>query len=413
MLAWVAGAFASAGALCVAALLAEQATRARRRPGRYLWIAAMALSILLPVLGPWLPASTSGHLPLLQMPLAGAAPALGLLQFNELGPPVWLALSVASLLLLWLGAALVQWRSRTWRRTKVGELEVYLSIEAGPAVFGLWKPRIVLPEWLSRAPPRQRELAIAHEQSHLLARDPQLLACALVLVSIMPWNLLLWWQLHRLRRAIEVDCDERVLRAGGDLVDYGETLIELSQHQPRLAGLMAATSVPRSFLERRIQIMSAEMSRWSRLSAALWLCLAVGAVGVAAELAPPPASAAPSVAGSKAPDSTSADAAKVEAEIAAARAREAKQHAERVVDAREAEPALDAEDAGEAEAAEEAESAAQEAMHEADEQMTEANEAMHDAETQRAEATVAKREAEAAEAEARAKKQAAEAAAKH
>ena len=297
MLAWVAGAIATAAALCIAALLAEQATRARRLAGRYIWIAAMCLSLVLPLTGPWLPASTAAHLPLLQMPLSGAPPTLGLLRLNELGPSLWLALSVASLLVLSFSAGLVQRRSRTWRQMKVGDLEVYLSTEAGPAVFGLWKPRIVLPEWLSRAPPRQRELAIAHEQSHLLARDPQLLACALVLVSIMPWNLLLWWQLRRLRRAIEIDCDERVLRAGGDLVDYGETLIQLSQHQSRLAGLMAATSVPRSFLERRIQIMSAEISRWSRLSAALWMCLAVGAVGVAAELTPPPARAAPSVAG--------------------------------------------------------------------------------------------------------------------
>ena len=416
MLAWVAGAMASAGALCIAALLAERATRARRLPGRWIWIAAMGLSILLPIMGPWLPATTSVRLTLLPMPLAATRPALALLALDALGPPLWLALSVTTLLALAFSAALVQRRSRGWRRTRIGKLEVYLAREAGPAVFGLWTPRIVLPEWLSRAPPRQRELAIAHEQSHLLARDPQLLACALVLVSIMPWNLLLWWQLRRLRRAIEIDCDERVLRAGGDLVDYGETLIQLSQHQSRLAGLMAATSVPRCFLERRIQIMSAEISRWSRLSAALWMCLAIGAVGVAAELTPPPASAAPSVAAPNAPDSTAARAAKVEAEIAAARAKKAQQGNESVEDAEDAEDAervVGAVDAEDAEEAADAEAAEKEATQDADEQIAEANEAMHEAEKQRAEAMVAKHEAEAAEAEARAKKQAAEAAAKH
>lgn len=403
MLAWVVGAIVPAGVLCIAALLAEQAARVRRLQGRWIWIAAMGLSTLLPVMGPWLPAATSVRVPLLQIPLAGAHRALAPSAFDALGPSLWLGLSVATLLALGMSAALVQRRSRAWRRTRIGDLEVYLAREAGPAVFGLWQPRIVLPEWLSHAPPRQRELAIAHEQSHLFARDPQLLACALVFVAIMPWNVPLWWQLRRLRRAIEVDCDERVLRSGGDLVEYGETLIQLSQHQPRLAGLMAATSVPRSFLERRIQIMSAEISQWSRLSAALWMCLAVGAVGVAAEFTPRPANAAPSVAGPKAPDSTAERAAKVEAEIAEAQTKGAKQ------DAADAE---DAEGLGDADDLEDAEADAKEAMHDADEQMAEANEAMRDAEEQRTEAMAAKREAEAREAEARENKEMAEAAAR-
>jgi hypothetical protein len=34
-----------------------------------------------------------------------------------------------------------------------------------------------------------------------------------------------WWQLHRLRYAIEVDCDARVLKSGLDTGQFGETLI--------------------------------------------------------------------------------------------------------------------------------------------------------------------------------------------
>ena len=33
-------------------------------------------------------------------------------------------------------------------------------------------------------------------------------------VVLMPWNLPLWWQWRRLRFAIEVDCDARVLASG-------------------------------------------------------------------------------------------------------------------------------------------------------------------------------------------------------
>src|SRR5258706_1482709 len=88
MLTWMFGAIAPAAALCMAALLAEQATRARRLPGRWIWVLAMILSILLPVLGPWLPATSPVRLPLLQMPLAGVAPAPSLPPLESLGLPL-------------------------------------------------------------------------------------------------------------------------------------------------------------------------------------------------------------------------------------------------------------------------------------------------------------------------------------
>ena len=37
----------------------------------------------------------------------------------------------------------------------------------------------------------------------------------------MPWNLALWWQLRRLRLAVEMDCDNRVVAALGDPNPYG------------------------------------------------------------------------------------------------------------------------------------------------------------------------------------------------
>ena len=64
--------------------------------------------------------------------------------------------------------------------------------------------------------PSHQAAVIAHEQSHLEARDPQLFTLALALLVFMPWNLPLWWQLRRLRYAIEIDCDARVLKGGVD-----------------------------------------------------------------------------------------------------------------------------------------------------------------------------------------------------
>ncbi len=160
-------------------------------------------------------------------------------------------------------------RSRAWRRTTIDGVAVYKSANTGPAVFGLLRPRIVVPGWLARLPARQRRLAIAHERAHLDGRDPWLLAAAFGLLCAMPWNPALWWMLRRLRGAIEIDCDARVLRSGCDLAEYGETLVAVGQHQSGHSWAMAAMVPSTSFLERRIQIMLSNHSSRGRTVAAV------------------------------------------------------------------------------------------------------------------------------------------------
>ncbi len=62
-----------------------------------------------------------------------------------------------------------------------------------------------------REPLETRAIALAHEREHIMARDRLLSLFALVLLIVMPWNPALHWQVRRLRLAIEVDCDARVV----------------------------------------------------------------------------------------------------------------------------------------------------------------------------------------------------------
>jgi beta-lactamase regulating signal transducer with metallopeptidase domain len=123
-----------------------------------------------------------------------------------------------------------------------------------------------------------------------------LLAAALFVLACMPWNIALWWQLRRLRRAIEVDCDARVLKDGHTAADYGEVLLEVGQRQSVLIGAVAAMSERVSFLEQRIRIMTSAPARRRRLSAATLAALSLIMVALAVQVAPPNAvSAAPQV----------------------------------------------------------------------------------------------------------------------
>jgi len=118
------------------------------------------------------------------------------------------------LLLSLLGAGVVHHRRvrRRWPHLSVLGHTVRLTPHGGPAVAGFLKPEILLPHWVLALPERELALLLCHEDEHRKARDPLLLAGTSLLVALAPWNPLLWWQMHRLRDAIEVDCDARVLR---------------------------------------------------------------------------------------------------------------------------------------------------------------------------------------------------------
>jgi hypothetical protein len=171
----------------------------------------------------------------------------------------------------------------------------------GPAVVGLVRPRIVVPRWVTMALPSHQASVIAHEQSHLEARDPQLFTLALAFLVFMPWNLPLWWQLRRLRYAIEIDCDSRVLKGGVDPAHYGEALIVVGERQSAYVGAVAAMSESKSFLEERIEHMIRKPVRWRRLGAATLASFSIALTALAAQVSPPNAEMPAPVAGKPAP----------------------------------------------------------------------------------------------------------------
>jgi bla regulator protein blaR1 len=222
---WMAYALLVGAVVAGAAHLAEWALRSRGRPGRHAWTVATALSVALPLMALVRPAASLPDAP----GGAGAALPLGALalglqrvpavpSFLERVDPWLLGLWIVATLLL--GSALVggllrlRLRSRRWPSAGSESGDVLLSDGFGPALLGLGRPRVVVPRWALALEPGQLRLVILHEEEHRRAGDvPVLLAAALAVVAA-PWNAALWWQLRRLRAAMELDCDARVLLRG-------------------------------------------------------------------------------------------------------------------------------------------------------------------------------------------------------
>jgi hypothetical protein len=147
-------------------------------------------------------------------------------------------------------------------------------------VVGVVRPEIVVPRWLLARDAEEQRLVLAHEEEHVRARDHLLLGAACVAVALMPWHPALWWSLARLRLAIELDCDSRVLRRGVQARSYGEMLIDLAGQCSGFRVGATALADKTSHLERRLLAMKPITKRFAvvrggALCAAAALSLAV------------------------------------------------------------------------------------------------------------------------------------------
>jgi hypothetical protein len=279
------GAFAA-----VAAWLIEAALAASGKARRNAWIAGIAIALGLP-LGmaifqsarpPAAPAisavmqpgrTTTPPVVHFSVPVIATTRVAGI-SLDNLASVAW---GIASFgLLSYYGISLrrLTRNARRWPTHRLGTHAVIVSLDVGPAVFGWWQPRVVFPRWLLTAPGETQRMALRHEHEHLVARDPQILTTATLLFALFPWNAPLAWMLRRLRFAMEIDCDARVVRGGVDPAVYGEALLYVSQRQaPAPATSIALIERP-SQLERRINIMFASPRKYPALIAFLSLALA-------------------------------------------------------------------------------------------------------------------------------------------
>lgn len=198
---------------------------------------------------------------------------------ERLLPFAWLASSVVIVLIFGLVYLRVFRLHRRWPLAVVQGTSVRVAANTGPAVFGFGRPEIVIPRWLLDRSNNEQRLVLDHELEHVRAHDPLLLAGACFAAAILPWNPAVWWMLSRLRLAVELDCDSRVLRRGVAPRPYGELLIELAGIRSEITSGVAALAGRPSHLEQRLLAMKPQ--RTHRASARVAALAFAGALALA------------------------------------------------------------------------------------------------------------------------------------
>lgn len=299
VLGWIIYCVAVSALLSAAAVLLEIAVRRAGQPVRWVWTGSMAAAVVIPLWALLRPAAApgaAGELPgapgvgvgvgeiYAIAGLAPATPGAGPSAFDTLLLGAWGGASVVLLLLGGWSLLRLQLARSGWQSAEIDGVSVHISNDTGPAVVGWFRPGIVLPRWVLGHAPAERSLIMRHEAEHLRARDPLLMMGAVLAAAMVPWNLPLWWQLKRLRLAVELDCDARVIERGGDLRGYASLLLEVGRRRAAIGRPVLAMAEPVSFLERRIRTMTAPRSGrpWSvaLASAAAAAALVAGACSV-------------------------------------------------------------------------------------------------------------------------------------
>jgi bla regulator protein blaR1 len=285
--------------LATATIFGDRYATSVRGRRRFVWLGGLVASALWPAIaltaarlgnsalehGWGLDGSAPRHLPWLVLPMP-----------REFAP-FWVGWLVAiawgvttAILLIRLGLFAIA--ARRWRNTlpsiEVDGTRVRLAEHGGPVVSGIFDAEVIIPKWVLSLDQRERSFVLRHEVAHRDARDTHLLWLAAVLVALMPWNVLLWWQWSRLRLAIEIDCDARVVAELPNPVAYARMLIRLAadHHDQASSRFALVLALSRTRLEQRVAALSLPR-RSSTIMPAVHLCIAVAMVVVAIALRAP------------------------------------------------------------------------------------------------------------------------------
>lgn len=201
----------------------------------------------------------------------------------------WIAASTALLLLFCATLRRYGRARRAWTACEVDGVRVRVAPRTGPAVVGLFRPDIVLPAWLLDAPLADRRLVLAHEREHVRAHDHVLLAFASLATALLPWHPAVWWVARRLRLAIELDCDARVLKGGARVAAYGSLLVEMAGRCAPLPAPAAALAEAPTHLERRLIAMTRRVPSYAVARGGVLVACASLFVAAACETALPTA----------------------------------------------------------------------------------------------------------------------------
>ncbi len=154
------------------------------------------------------------------------------------------------------------------------------SAPFGPAVCGLWRPKLVLPQTLvSETSAHDLERILAHELIHI-RRGDDIVSALQIIAQVLWWfHPLIWWTNREICREREHCCDEETIAGlSCDPHAYAQTLVDILKQRRQMRPLLAfATARSGGVTIKRLEsIMDRRRGFRRRAPRGCWAVLVVG-----------------------------------------------------------------------------------------------------------------------------------------
>lgn len=155
-----------------------------------------------------------------------------------------------------------------------------------PMVWGISRPRVLLPMAANELDGKAREALLLHELSHIASRDAFALTLGQVAVAAHWPNPLAWLALGRLRLFQERACDDVVVTAQGSAEDYAELLLRVARGGGRAPSVAMTMAQPSTLKKRVVAILDEGTVRGQRggvrlvVMGSVFVVLSLGLAGV-------------------------------------------------------------------------------------------------------------------------------------
>jgi len=150
-----------------------------------------------------------------------------------------------------------------------------------PVVVGCFRVVILLPaSFIAGVPVSQLEAILAHELAHVRRYDYLVNVLQTLVETLFFYHPAVWWLSHRLRIERENSCDDLVVAALGNKIEYGRALLAVEEFRSAAVSSLALSARGGSLLARVKRLFADPTSDDQRGNAA-WVAMGILFIGLA------------------------------------------------------------------------------------------------------------------------------------
>lgn len=130
-----------------------------------------------------------------------------------------------------------------------------------PCVWGIWSPKILLPQNYIDWSSDQKISVLMHELGHIHRYDALSLLVVRITCAIFWFLIPLWWIARKISASSEMACDDLIYRLGEKQVQYAEHLLQLADHSKDAPSMAVPMSGHSEIYQRIMAVLDIKRPR--------------------------------------------------------------------------------------------------------------------------------------------------------